>query len=160
MGVGQIVVYGGHGPGRVIARTTQTADAVVQEVVVLEFAATLLVTLPLRLAREQLRPLANEQELKGVQQTLRASPPVEELLWLRRQKATRAKLAEGEPIGLAEVVSAGAHRQQGNRARLSVSERDLYLKARRLLAAEIGHVRGIGPSQAEDWITSQLAHAT
>jgi RNA polymerase-interacting CarD/CdnL/TRCF family regulator len=79
---------------------------------------------------------------------------------LRRQKATRAKLAEGEPIGLAEAMSAGAHRQLGNHSRLSVSERDLYLKARRLLAAEIGYDRGIGPSQAEDWITSQLARAT
>ena len=157
--VGEIVVYGGHCPGRVIARKTGTTDAVFQEVVVLEFAATLMVTLPLPLAREQLRPLATKQELDGVKQTLRASPPVEEPLWLRRQKATRAKLAEGEPMGLAEVVSAGALRLQGNGGRLSVSERDLYLKARRLLAAEIGHIRGIEPTQAEGGITAQLVEA-
>jgi len=99
------------------------------------------------------------RNVRGTQGRFRASPPVEELLWLRRQKATRAKLAEGEPIGLADVVSAGAHRHQGSRSRLRVSERDLYLKARWLLAAEIGYARGIGPSQAEDWITGQLAHA-
>jgi CarD family transcriptional regulator len=127
---------------------------------VLELAATLMVTLPLALAREQLRPLANEHELAGVQETLRTTPPPSEPVWLKRHKATRAKLAAGEPIGLAEVVSDGARRQQGNVARLSVGERELYLKARRLLADEIGHARGIEQSQAEDWITNQLAHPT
>jgi hypothetical protein len=33
-----------------------------------------------------------------------------------------------------------------------VSERELYPKARRLLADEIGHVRGIELSRADDWI--------
>jgi RNA polymerase-interacting CarD/CdnL/TRCF family regulator len=158
--VGQVVVYGGHGPGRVVARETRAAGVEPHEVVVLELAATLMVTLPITLARVQLRPLANELELAGVQETLRATPPVSEPVWLKRQKATRAKLAAGEPIGLAEVVSDGAHRYQGDAARLSVSERELYLRARRLLADEIGHVRGIEASQAEDWIADQLAHAT
>jgi len=158
--VGQVVVYAGYGPGRVIARESRAGSAVPQDVVVVELAATLTVTLPIALAREQLRPLANEHELTSVQQTLRTTPPASELVWLKRHKATRAKLAAGEPTGLAEVVSDGARRHQGNTARLSVSERELYLKARRLLADEIGHARGIEPSQAEDWITNQLTHAT
>jgi RNA polymerase-interacting CarD/CdnL/TRCF family regulator len=41
-----------------------------------------------------------------------------------------------------------------------VGERELYLKARRLLADEIGHARCIEQAQAEDWITNQLAHPT
>jgi RNA polymerase-interacting CarD/CdnL/TRCF family regulator len=157
--VGQVVVYGGHGPGRIIGRETRGAGAEPDEVVVLELAATLMVTLPITLAREQLRPLANELQLASVQQTLRTNPPVSEPVWVKRQKTTRAKLAAGEPIGLAEVVSDGAHRHQGDAARLSVSERELYLKAMRLLADEIGHIRGIEPSQAENWIANQLAHA-
>jgi RNA polymerase-interacting CarD/CdnL/TRCF family regulator len=158
--VGQVVVYGGLGPGRVVGRETRAAGAEPDEVVVLELAATLIVTLPITLAREQLRPLANELELASVQQTLRTTSPVSEPVWLKRHKATRAKLAAGEPIGLAEVVSDGARRHQGDAARLSVSERELYLKARRLLADEIGHVRGIEPCQAEDWIDNQIAHGT
>jgi RNA polymerase-interacting CarD/CdnL/TRCF family regulator len=159
LAVGQVVVYGGHGPGRVIARETRAAGTAPQEVVVLELAATLMVTLPLALARAQLRPLASEHELATVQQTLRTPPLAGEPVWFKRHKATRAKLAAGEPIGLAEVVSDGARRPHGNVGGLSVSERELYLKARRLLADEIGHARGIEPSQAEDWITNQLALA-
>ena len=72
----------------------------------------------------------------------------------------RAKLASGQAICLAEVISDGAHRQRGQAKRLSTNERELYLKARRFLADEIGHARGIDPAQAEDWITNQLQHAT
>jgi RNA polymerase-interacting CarD/CdnL/TRCF family regulator len=158
--VGQVVVYGGHGSGRVVARETRAATPVPQEVVVVELAATLTVTLPIALAQEQLRAVVNETELANVQTTLRAAPPASEPLWIRRQKATRAKLASGQAICLAEVISDGAHRQRGEAKRWSVNERELYLRARRLLADEIGHARGIDPAQAEDWITDQLEHAT
>jgi RNA polymerase-interacting CarD/CdnL/TRCF family regulator len=158
--VGQVVVYGGHGSGRVVARETRAATPEPEEVVVVELAATLTVTLPLALAQEQLRAVSNETELASVQTTLRGAPRPSESVWVRRQKATRAKLASGLAICLAEVISDGAHRQRGQAKRLSVNERELYLRARRLLADEIGHARGIHPAQAEDWITGQLEHAT
>lgn len=158
--VGQIVVYGGHGSGRVVARETQTAGSEAQDVVVLELASTLTVTLPIALAREQLRPVVNETELASVQTTLRGAPRARETLWIKRQKATREKLASGQAICLAEVISDGAHRQRSQEKRLSLGERELYLRARRLLADEIGHARGIDPAQAEDWITSQLEQGT
>ena len=157
--VGQVVVYGGYGPGRVVATETRAATPEPQEVVVLELAAALTVTLPIALAQEQLRAVMNETELASVQTTLRSGPRASESIWIKRQKATRAKLATGQAICLAEVISDGAHRQRAQAARLSVNEREMYLKARRLLADEIGHARGIDPTQAEDWITSQLEHA-
>lgn len=125
----------------------------------LELAATLTVTLPIALAHEQLRAVVNDTELASVQKTLRAAPRARESLWIKRQKETRAKLASGQAICLAEVISDGDHRQRGQAKRLSVNERELYLKARRLLADEIGHARGIDPAQAEDWITNQLERA-
>ncbi len=125
----------------------------------LELAATLTVTLPIALAHEQLRAVVNGTELASVQKTLRAAPRARESLWIKRQKETRAKLASGQAICLAEVISDGAHRQRGQAKHLSVNERELYLKARRLLADEIGHARGIDPAQAEDWITNQLERA-
>ena len=126
----------------------------------LELAAALTVTLPIELAHEQLRAVSSEAELASVQTTLRGGPRARESVWIKRQKATRAKLASGLAICLAEVISDGAHRQRGQAARLSVNERQLYLKAMRLLADEIGHARGIDPAQAEDWITNQLEHAS
>jgi RNA polymerase-interacting CarD/CdnL/TRCF family regulator len=158
--VGQVVVYGGHGPGRVVGRRTEGSGPEAREVVVVELAATLTITLPIALAHEQLRAVANETELASVQTTLRAAPRPRESLWIKRQKATRAKLASGRAVCLAEVISDGAHRQRGQAKRLSSNERELYLRARRLLADEIGHARGIDPAQAEDWITNQLEHAT
>jgi RNA polymerase-interacting CarD/CdnL/TRCF family regulator len=143
----------------VVALETRTTGGDAREVVVLELAATLIVTLPLALARQQLRPLANELELAGVQRTLRRTPLASDAIWVKRQKATRANLVAGEPVGLAEVISDGAHRHHGTPARLSASERELYLKARRLLADEIRHTRGIDAAQADDSITNQLAHA-
>lgn len=159
LAVGQVVVYGGHGAGRVVAKEQRGSGEARSEVVVLELAATLMVTLPVALAHECLRPLANEREIASVQRTLRTKAPVSDLVWLKRHKATRAKLSVGEAVGLAEVVSDGARRHHGDSARLSVSERELYLRARRLLADEIGHIRGIESAEAENWIADQLAHA-
>ena len=159
LAVGELVVYGGHGAGRVVAREQRGLGEARQEVIVLELGGSLMVTLPVTLARNNLRPLATEREMASVERTLRTSPPPDGLVWLKRQKATRAKLAAGEPIGLAEVVSDGNRRHEADTGRLSVSERELYMKARRLLANEIGLVRGIQPAHADDWITNQLTHA-
>jgi CarD family transcriptional regulator, regulator of rRNA transcription len=157
--VGQIVVYGGHGPGRVVAREIRVVPPEPQEVVVVELGSTLTVTLPIALAHEQLRAVVSESELASVQTTLRSAPRPGEPLWIKRQKETRAKLASGQAISLAEVISDGAHRQRAQAKRLSTNERELYLRARRFLADEIGHARGIDPEKAEDWITNQLEHA-
>ena len=49
-----------------------------QEVVVIELAEGLSVSLPLERARAQLRPLANEADLHRVEQTLRENGPLSE----------------------------------------------------------------------------------
>jgi RNA polymerase-interacting CarD/CdnL/TRCF family regulator len=41
--------------------------------------------------------------------------------------------------------------------RLSTNERDLCVKARRLLAAEISLARGIDADEADAWIGDQIA---
>lgn len=161
LAVGDFVVYGGHGTGHVIAREIRGRDGAGEEVVVLEFNDGLTVTLPIERALQQLRPLATELEIDGVCRTLRAAPPAKDEAWLHRRKATQAKLAAGATIGLAEVVRDGAYRETPVRGgtRLSVSERELYLKARRLLADEIGVARGVDRVDADNWIDLQLSHA-
>jgi RNA polymerase-interacting CarD/CdnL/TRCF family regulator len=90
----------------VVARETQAASpASPTEVVVVELPAALTVTLPIGLAHEQLRAVVNETELASVQTTLRATPRASDPIWIRRQKAIRAKLASGKAICLAEVIS-------------------------------------------------------
>ena len=59
LAVGDVVVYPAHGAGRVAAREKRVVLGAEQEVVVLELADGLSVTLPMQLARELLRPLVS-----------------------------------------------------------------------------------------------------
>ncbi|HEY4346398.1 MAG TPA: CarD family transcriptional regulator [Gaiellaceae bacterium] len=160
---GDMVVYGSYGIGKVEIRPSTNPKDEGRDVVVLELAAGLSVTLPLERASECLRPVCNEREMKTVQSTLRQAWSPAEEPWQRRIKTARAKLVDGEAIGLADVIRDGAHRQgrptaRGEVVKLSAHERELYLKARRLLAAEIGASRGIDEEAADAWIGEQLAH--
>jgi CarD family transcriptional regulator len=162
LAVGDVVVYAAHGVGRVAAREERVVLAVAQEVLVLELADGLSVTLPVERARELLRPLLSKADLRRVRETLREDHTLSEDLWLKRRKDTQVKVAGGDPLGLAEVVRDCARREQrliAKRAgsRLSPSERDLYKRARRLLSAEIGLARGLEPAEADAWIEEQLA---
>jgi RNA polymerase-interacting CarD/CdnL/TRCF family regulator len=148
--------------GRVAAREARVVLAVAQEVVVLELADGLSVTLPVERALKLLRPLLSKADLRRVQQTLREDHTLSEDLWLKRRKDTQVKVAGGDPLGLAEVVRDCARREQrliAKRAgsQLSPSERDLYKRARRLLSAEIGLARDLEPAEADAWIEAQLA---
>ena len=67
----------------------------------------------------------------------------------------------GDAVSLAEVVRDGVRREAreprgGEAVKLSLTERQLYLKARRLLADEIGVSRGVGALEADTWIGDQL----
>ena len=162
LAVGDVIVYAAHGVGRVAAREERVVLGAAQEILVLELADGLSVTMPVERARELLRPLLSEADVRRVQATLREDHTLSEDVWLKRRKDTQVKLAGGDPLGLAEVVRDCAHREQRliakrTRSRLSPSERDLYMRARRLLSGEIGLARGLEPAEADAWIEEQLA---
>jgi CarD family transcriptional regulator len=162
LAVGDVVVYAAHGVGRVAAREKRLVLGAAKEILVLELADGLSVTLPVERARELLRPLLSEADLRQVQETLREDHTLSEDVWLKRRRDTKVKVAGGDPLGLAEVVRDGARRQQrliakGTGSQLSTSERDLYIRARRLLSGEIGLARGLEPAEADAWIEKQLA---
>jgi CarD family transcriptional regulator len=161
-GVGDVVVYPTHGVGHVVARERRMVQGAMQEVVVLELADGLSVTLPIERARNLLRPLLSKTDLRRVQERLREDHTFSEDVWLKRRKDTQVKLAGGDPLGLAEVVRDGALRERrliakGNGPQLSPSERDLYMRARRLLSGEIGLAQGLEPVEADAWIEQQFA---
>ena len=162
LAVGDRVVYASHGIGRVVARKKAPKGG--QDTVVLEFAQDLSVTLPLERALTNLRPLADEAKLNSIRKTLRSKEDTSDVVWQKRLKQTQAKVAGGEPLGLAEVVRDAVQRERGTTSRgeaikLSLSERNLYLKARQLLAEEIGLARGIDPAEADEWIAEQLTRS-
>jgi RNA polymerase-interacting CarD/CdnL/TRCF family regulator len=158
LSVGALVVYGSHGIGRVCARTTEKRDRAGEATVVLEFQSGLSVILPLERAETCLRPPAGASELADVRATLRCRDVPVERSWQARTRATRARIAVGEPAGLAEVVRDGVERQRRHAtgSTLSSVEQELYLKARRLLVPELVHAAGIDEVEAEAWIDDQL----
>ena len=151
--IGEVVVYGTHGVGRVSARD--------DDIVVVELEDGLTVTLPLERAREQLRALADEAQLRDVERTLREERTLSVDPWLTRRRELQAKLSTGDLVQLAEVVGEGAQRERarvakGNKPQLSPGEREMFVRARKLLSGEIARARGIQPSAAEGWIDEQL----
>ena len=145
-----------------MARERRVVLGAVQEILVLELADGLSVTLPVKRARGLLRPLLSEVDLRRVQETLREDDTLSDDVWLKRRKDTQVKVAGGDPLGLAEVVRDGARRERRLIAKrtgsqLSPSERDLYIRARRLLSDEIGVAHGLEPAEADAWIEEQLA---
>jgi RNA polymerase-interacting CarD/CdnL/TRCF family regulator len=157
LAVGDIVVYGFHGVALIAA---SEGDAAAPTAIVLEFASGLRVTLPSERAHESLRPLADESELARVEETLAADESAREPQWTKRSRATQEKVVAGRVIGLAEVVRDGAHREHRYTLRTgpmpSPAERELYTRARHLLAEEVGAARGIDLATADDWIAKQI----
>jgi len=162
LAVGDVVVYGTHGIGRVTARKEQVVLGATREVVVLELADGLTVTLPLGRARERLRPLASEGDMHRVQETLREDRVLRVDPWLSRRRETLAKLTGGDPVELAEIVGDGAQRERrrrakGNNPQLSSGEREIFVKAWKLLSGELARARGLQQAEADGWIDQQLA---
>jgi len=154
LAVGDVVVYASHGVGRVAIRREQS--------VVVEFATNgLTVILPLERAFASIRPVSTEAELVGVGQALGGADPNMHANWQHRLKATKAKVTGGEALGLAEVIRDASRRDERASApnepgKLSVTERQLYLRARQLLANEVGASRGVDSAHADEWIAEQL----
>jgi CarD family transcriptional regulator len=162
LAVGGAVVYPGHGAGRVAAKEKRVVSGAEQEVVVLELGDGLSVTLPMQLACELLRPLVSEAGLSRIQETLREDGALSRDVWVKRLKQVQTKLRGGDPLELAEIVRDGARRERtltanGTNSKLSISEKALCMKARKLLAGEIGLARGLDRAEVDAWIDEQLA---
>jgi CarD family transcriptional regulator, regulator of rRNA transcription len=162
LAVGDVVVYGTHGVGRVAARKQQTVLGEKVDVVVIALDADLTVTLPVERAQEQLRPLATAGDVERVRATLRDDRELSADPWLSRRRHTLEKLTAGDPVQLAEIVSEGAQRERiqqakGNKPQLSSGERELFVKAKKLLSGEIALSLGIQQTAADGWIDEQLA---
>jgi RNA polymerase-interacting CarD/CdnL/TRCF family regulator len=160
-----MVVYRSHGAGHVAARERRIVLGMQQDVVVLALAGGLRVELPLERAYELLRPLSNESDLSRVEEALGADEAPSSEPWLKRQRESLAKLADGDPIGLAHIIRSSVRREatrsaKGAKVQLSPWERELVTKARRLLSTEIAFVRGVEPEEADMWIDRHLRQAS
>ena len=150
LAIGELVVYGAHGAGRITARESREILGEQQQVIVLALARGLSVELPLARAEELLRPLAGADDIARLGEVLRSAGTPDGGPWPKRQREARAKL--GSAIGLAQIVTDGAQRPS-----LSPNEREFVQRAKELLAVEIALSRGEDTSAAGEWIDEQLA---
>jgi RNA polymerase-interacting CarD/CdnL/TRCF family regulator len=159
LSVGDLAVYASHGVGRV--ESTQPSRKDPPETLTLVFESGLRVTLPAARARDALRPLSGPDELEAVRRTLSADVSPTNEPWSSRHRTLRQTVAAGTILGLAEVVRDGVQREwtlaAGTGRPPAPSERELYLKARHLLAAEIAACRGIETAAADAWIIQQIS---
>jgi CarD family transcriptional regulator len=160
LAVGDAVVYTRHGVGRVAGREQKLVLGLQRECVLLDLADGLRVTLPIEQARERLRAVVSEADLRRLERTLRedAGPP--DGPWTKRMREGQAKLASGGALELAEIVRDGIERDRpsaSGSSQLSVAERQLYAQARQLLTQEISVARGVEPAEADAWIEAQVA---
>jgi CarD family transcriptional regulator, regulator of rRNA transcription len=156
--VGDMVVYAGHGVGRVVARELRTVGDTEHDCLVVDLDAGMRVMLPLAEAAERLREPSGEREFDHVGRTLAAASSGRDAPWTKRIKESKAKLAGGLATDLAEIVRDGGRVERANGARLSHGERQIYRQARVLLVAELCSCRGISEDEADAWIEAQLAH--
>ena len=161
LAVGALVVYGSYGIGTILRRHKENSDGTTGEMVVIEFANGLSVTLPVDRASACLRPLSGKTEVAAVAKTLRAKGVTEDDSWQRRTKTAKGKLVAGDAVALAEIVRNAFRRDgqatpSGGVIKLSAYERELYLEARQLLAAELGISKGVDEQAADAWIGEQL----
>lgn len=161
LAIGDHVVYGSHGIGRVAARREDEVLGERQEIVVLELEE-LKVVLPLPLAQQQLRSVADAAELRRAGAALGGNGALSTQNWLSRRRETLAKLVGGTPVELAQIVSEGAQRERarsnsGGSRSLSLGERQIVTRARRLLSDEVALALDLQPAAAEDWIDRHLA---
>jgi CarD family transcriptional regulator len=159
--VGDRVVYGNHGVGRIAARARQDVLGRKQEVVVVELDDELTVTLPIERARSQLRPVVSGADLKRVREALRDDVQLSTDNWLSRRGETLRKLTAGQPVALAELISEGAQRArvrsaQGAKPQLSPGEQELFGRARSLLSGEIAIALDVDLDTAQEWIDRYL----
>ena len=159
--VGDVAIYGTHGIGRITERFESVVVGVRQEVVVLELNDGLRVTLPRARAEERLRPVANEADVQRVGAMLRDDCGLSSDPWLSRRQNTVDKLTKGGLVGLAALVSEGAKREQARESKaskqLSPMEREVFMKARKLLSSELALALDVELAEAEAWIDEQLA---
>jgi CarD family transcriptional regulator len=159
LAVGDLVVYSAHGVGRVVARERQLLAGAERDCILVELVMGLRVTLTLEAAQERLRAVVSEAELAAVRKTLAEEPHGRDDSWTTRIKASKAKLASGRAVDLAELVRDGARcedRAWNGLPRLSDEERRVYLQARQLLTREISSARGVEHADAELWIEAQI----
>ena len=154
--VGDKVVYPHHGAGTVVKREKREVLGEKREYLTIKILHNdMTVNVPADNAeRVGLRKVIDEEAVKKVVKYLTSGGTEMPKNWNRRFKHNRDKMKTGDIYELAEVVRNLAIREQDKG--LSTGEKQMFTRAKKILASELMYALEMGEEQAEEHLDHLL----
>jgi CarD family transcriptional regulator len=155
--VGDKVVYPHHGAGRIMKIEDKEVLGELRSYLTIQILHNdMTVMVPVENAdRAGLRRVVDVAVVDEVLAVLRGNPTKMPKNWSRRYKHNREKLKTGDIFEVAEVVRnlAVRHADKG----LSTGEKQMFSKAKKILASELMYARSSSEEEATEFLESVLA---
>ena len=154
--VGDKVVYPHHGAGTVVSKEVREVLGESREYLTIQILHNnLTVNVPNENAEKVgLRKVIDEQAVERVIGVLHGSGTTMPKNWNRRFKYNRDKMKTGDVFELAEVVRNLSLREQDKG--LSTGEKQMFVKAKKILSSEFMYAKDMNEEQAADWLDEVL----
>ena len=158
--VGDKVVYPHHGAGTIVKREQQMVLGETREYLTIKILhSDMTVNVPLDNAeRVGLRKVIDEEAVKKVVKYLTSGGTEMPKNWNRRFKHNRDKMKTGDIFELAEVVR-NLSLRDGEKG-LSTGEKQMYVKAKKILASELMYAKNLSEDDAVTWLEGVLTEST
>ncbi len=154
--VGDKVVYPHHGAGTIVKSEEREILGETREYLTIKILHNdMTVTVPADNAeRVGLRKVIDEEAVKKVVKYLTSGGTEMPKNWNRRFKHNRDKMKTGDIFELAEVVR-NLSLRDGEKG-LSTGEKQMYVKAKKILASELMYAKNLSEDDAFDWLEGVL----
>ncbi len=157
--VGDHVVYPHHGAGKILKREVKERFGAEREYLTIKILHNdMTVMVPTENAgRAGLRRVIDEEAVQRVLSVLRDDVSQMPKNWNRRFKHNRDKIKTGDVYELAEVVRNLAIRESDKG--LSTGEKQMYTRAKKILASELMYALEMNEDEVEDHLDSLIAES-
>jgi CarD family transcriptional regulator len=156
--VGDKVVYPHHGAGTVVSKDRRVVLGTEREYLTIRILHNdMTVNVPCENAEKVgLRWVIDQQMVEVVVGALTGGSTEMPKNWNRRFKHNRDKMKTGDILELAEVVRNLALRD--HEKGLSTGEKQMYVKAKKILASELMYAKDMSEEEAHVWLEEVLAN--
>ena len=155
--VGDKVVYPHHGAGTVVKKESRDVLGKKRDYLTIKILHNdMTVQVPCENAEKVgLRKVIDEKMVEVVVKALTGDGTQMPKNWNRRFKHNRDKMKTGDILELAEVVRNLSLRD--HEKGLSTGEKQMFVKAKKILASELMYAKGMDEDEAVDWLEGVLS---
>jgi CarD family transcriptional regulator len=156
--VGAKVVYPHHGAGTVVKKESREVLGQKRDYLTIRILHNdMTVQVPAENAEAVgLRPVIDEKMVEVVVKALKGGGTQMPKNWNRRFKHNRDKMKTGDVLELAEVVRNLSLRD--HEKGLSTGEKQMFVKAKKILASELMYAKGMDAEEAAEWLEGVLSN--